>query len=218
MAVVSDDRRWVFVHIPKSGGHAVYRYLYPHAHEETMLLAYGAGYADWAGSGNIEMHSPACDIRAWMRDTDRDWDEYTSFAILRDPIDRMYSMYWEIERSAHKRDQFWWNRSSAEWWERWDECADINDFVDHLLEPYGEQPMLRPQHWYVSDGDDIIIRQFLFRATMGTEIPRLLGYPGEVPVEHKRPDDRVTLSPRSILRVQEAYAVDMDLIEEARRR
>lgn len=71
---ISTNPNYIFVHIPKTAGHAVTQML---SGEEHGSL----GLPHW--------HISANDIREKVKN----YDEYFSFAFVRHPLDRLYSMY-----------------------------------------------------------------------------------------------------------------------------
>jgi len=214
MAAVSDEDHWVFVHIPKSGGHALHDYLRWRGYRKTDLVAFGDHPSIWEGTP-IEMHAPASVLRSWMRQTGRDWEAYDSVAVIRDPVDRVLSIYSEISSvEEHGRAYPYWKPAGADWWDRFDQIRDVNEFVAEMLDPWGPQRMLRPQRWYVTDHlDQVIVKHLIRRSHMSSLVPQLIKRPGTIPRVRVRGRDQDHLSAASVDAVRARYAEDLELFE-----
>lgn len=216
MAYVSDEHGFVFVHIPKCGGHGVYGLLQHHVVVGDTPVVGDLILREYP---RAEMHSPAYVLRDWFRATGREWEAYKTFAIVRDPFERMLSLWWEIRRQTiPKRRSFYWNRVGAKWWARFDECVDVNDFIaSGLADPDGPMPLLAPQWSYVSDEGEMILDRLFLLEHMSTEVPAYLGWDDPAPVIHERPDDPVSLTQDSVVYIRSAYSEDLGLVAALRR-
>lgn len=214
IAVVSPDGLWAFIHIPKSGGHAFHAYLLWKGYLPGDYVSFGDYPEDWDGHP-ISIHASAAELKQWMRRTGRDWDLYTSIAVIRDPIDRVRSLYFELT-TAENRELPYWSHASQGWWNAFDRCLDINDFVLRLLDPHGEQLLLRPQRWYVTEGDEIIVKRLVSRSHMSSMIPLIIGRTqGNMPRTRVRNKQNEYLADSSIEKIKRVYEEDFELFEAA---
>jgi hypothetical protein len=214
MAVVSDSRKWMFVHVPKNGGLAVHDFLKPHllAAGNHIVMESGAG-AVFDGYG-IEKHAKAGKLLGWMSGTGREWDEYKSFAVIREPTLRAQSVYLECKsqtKGMRERDAYW-SRPGRGWWQRFDETNNVNDFIlSGLYDPVGPFSITHTQHSFVSLDGDIIVKHLFPLNRMAADIPALLGLNGVVPIRHRRKYEKAGLNTEALLWMQRHFAIDYEL-------
>ena len=93
--IVSNSRKFIFVHINKTAGTSITEALYPHlAWNDLVLGSTPTGRAldqPFHERFGLYKHSTAREIRAVVGE--RVWSEYRSFAVVRDPVDRARSLY-----------------------------------------------------------------------------------------------------------------------------
>lgn len=183
--IISENDKWAYIHIPKHGGHAVARWVHPHLREGDMQIMENV---DWlrfpVDLPGIEKHSPAFHLKRWMDETGRDWDAYTSFAVLRDPLTRPQSVFTEIHRNSP------WARSVAgeKWWDKFSRLDGPDEFVlSGLYDPDGPLYITHRQTWFVEEPftRKRLVKRLFLMSNFAVEIPRLLGLPGPIPMNHK---------------------------------
>lgn len=98
----SPARNFCFIHVPKTGGTAVELAYKPHLRfGDVVLAAWHDSLDTWYGEHlHIGKHSPAAGIARELG-PDR-FRQVFSFAILRDPLDRMVSYYRWIQSFKHR--------------------------------------------------------------------------------------------------------------------
>jgi hypothetical protein len=93
--IISNSRKFIFVHINKTAGTSITEALAPHlAWNDLVLGSTPIGLAlnqPFHERFGLSKHSTARGIRAVVGE--RVWSEYRSFAVVRDPVDRALSLY-----------------------------------------------------------------------------------------------------------------------------
>jgi hypothetical protein len=207
----------MFVHIPKNGGLSVYTFLRGHLRSGDITVMEGDFDASIFGDHGIEKHAKAWRFKRWMESTGRDWDSYTSFAIIRDPLAHVQSVFWEARHVGYEhRHGLWWNRMDAAWWERFMRLADVNEFIaSGLYDLNGPLPMAHLQRSFVvGESGSRIVKHLLLIDEMAEGVPRLLGLEGSMPLKHRGDYSPVELTPDSVAYIKDRYADDYALIEE----
>ncbi len=164
--IISNSRRFIFVHLHKTAGTAITREL------ETSL--------DWndisiAGSarGNVEegwfrnkfeleMHSSASSIRSVVGD--EIWYDYFTFSFVRDPYRRILSLYTWLEglvkAEGIKRIARHMQPESGIWaWPGTKAYLETNSFSEFIRHPIilSEAPAARPMVESLYDGDKMLV-------------------------------------------------------------
>jgi len=131
---VDHKRKLIFVHIPKNAGTSIEKYCDMN----------DTGHHNW---------------KYYFSKYLSEWNEYTSFAVIRDPIDRFISCY----RYARMTKSYWHNAIEPDKaiygiHPDYKICSrlDINSFCSELF--YGsvklKHPSWSPQHlWIIEDGE-----------------------------------------------------------------
>jgi hypothetical protein len=95
--IISHKNKFIFIHVPKTGGTSIVRALYPFLDVENDIII--GGHPDHEdgkdhikqSKGELHKHSTALEIKdAVGKET---WDEYFIFAFVRNPFSRVVSMY-----------------------------------------------------------------------------------------------------------------------------
>jgi hypothetical protein len=105
--IISHSRRFVFVHIHKTAGESISEALLPYVARGDLVLGTtlrgelnNAWYDHRYG---LQKHSGAKKIRRYLGDAV--WDDYLKFSFVRDPFDRVRSLYFYFERMLAQRRQ-----------------------------------------------------------------------------------------------------------------
>jgi hypothetical protein len=107
--IISDSRRFVFVHTMKTAGDSITVALQPHLASHDFVLkndfqawrrrVTGQNPARYAA---LTKHSPANDIRQTVGPDG--WGEYYTFAFVRHPVQRALSLYHYVATKAERRE------------------------------------------------------------------------------------------------------------------
>ncbi len=201
--LISDDRRMLFVHIPKTGGASIEQLL-----REACPDARSIGRQRHARLRRILAQNP-------------ELADYWSFGFVRNPWARMVSWYSMIETwnrrwgpaSGRPQDGQWGSTRDGN--PLWRAVAEYADFEEFVLRGTEEQDRLSvPQVAYLVDGDqraDFIGRTESLGADMAT-IQRQLGLARtEIPRRNTTSHGsyRDYYSPAARDRIGEVYAADI---------
>lgn len=122
--IISNSRRFVFVHITKAAGTSVTMAL-----EETLqwndLVLGGTTLGEaiqepYRAQFGLHKHCAARDIRAVVGDAV--WDDYFTFSFVRHPYSRAVSLYTFIRRTLRQsgyRRYMPWTRDRSQWFWQW---------------------------------------------------------------------------------------------------
>ena len=105
MTVINHTCKFVFVHVPKSGGTSVTRALEPLCNWKDLQLG-GSEFGElihkaYCNTYGLAKHSFAGELRSSMGPLE--WTQYTSFVVVRHPIERTISTYRYLR---HHRDHY----------------------------------------------------------------------------------------------------------------
>jgi hypothetical protein len=216
LGIISDFHKWMFVHIPKNAGLSTYLFLVGHLAQGDIVIMEGV-VDPCVISENVvlEKHSPARRYRAWMSETGRDWDEYLSFAVIRDPLTRPQSVYGEIKR----RERHWARQEAGEeWWASFAQTSGVDDFITRgLYSPDGPLMITGKQWDFVAQDGDQIVKHLLPFDGFAEMLPGLLGLSGHIGVHANRAGYvPVELSDEAKAYLHEHYADDFTLYDSVR--
>jgi Sulfotransferase family len=105
--IVSHRRKFIFVHIHKTAGESITEALLPFLGRGDLLL--GTTFrgelsnAWYSHRHTLQKHSGARKVRGFVGPAV--WDDYLSFSFVRDPYDRVRSLYFYFERMLAQRRQ-----------------------------------------------------------------------------------------------------------------
>lgn len=124
---ICHDRKLIFVHIPKNAGTSIHSCF----------------------NSPIESILPD---QTWKEYSSffKEWDEYTTFTIIRNPYCRFRSIYKYLKIGK-----------------------DINYFANIVKNKYGQMPIARPQCHYICDNDDIMINRIIRYENLNSDLDSL---------------------------------------------
>lgn len=141
--IISNSRKYIFVHLHKTAGTAITREFESHAQWNDIVLsgAYrGNVRHEWFDENyGLETHSSAIAIKNVV--SDAVWDEYFTFSFVRDPYRRMLSLYtWLDGLISSKKGLRWFERyvfpNKGIWpWPGTKACLESKNFSDFIRHP-----------------------------------------------------------------------------------
>lgn len=144
--IVSHSRKFVFVHIHKTAGESISTALVPYLSGRDLLLGTTLrgefANAWYSRRHRLQKHSGVRRARAFVGE--EAWGEYFKFSFVRDPFDRLRSLYFYFEkmlarrRETHPRNALLWLpgtdfRDPLKWpgMEAFLETDDFSGFLRH---------------------------------------------------------------------------------------
>lgn len=109
--IISDHRRFIFIHIHKTAGDSITEALKPSLGRsdfivrtdlQAWLRRYRVGSND-AEFGGLKKHTPALTVKEQL--SEDKWENYFKFAFVRNPIGRVLSLYHYAARKAEERQR-----------------------------------------------------------------------------------------------------------------
>ncbi|PZQ55987.1 MAG: hypothetical protein DI570_21455 [Phenylobacterium zucineum] len=184
------DHGVLFIHVPKTAGMAVSQALY----------------------GLQVQHAS---IRYYQTVAPRLARAATSFAVVRDPIERFLSAY-AYARAGGSTE----NRVSDPFRDTYQAFRDVDEALDHLEEaqwPYGVDHIFRPQAWYLTDRTGkLAVDHLVDLRGLDDALAWLAPWSGGLPTLNCSRAPKPFLSARQEWRIRYLYADDMDLMRRAR--
>jgi hypothetical protein len=102
--IISHSRKFVFIHIHKTAGESISEALLPFLARGDLVLGTtfrGELANAWYDRRHgLQKHSGARRARRYLGDA---WDDYLKFSFVRDPFDRLRSLYFYFERMVERR-------------------------------------------------------------------------------------------------------------------
>lgn len=102
--IISHSRKFVFIHIHKTAGESISEALVPFLGRGDVLLGTtvrGELANVWYDRRHgLQKHSGVKKVKAYLGDA---WDDYLKFSFVRDPYDRLRSLYFYFERMLAAR-------------------------------------------------------------------------------------------------------------------
>lgn len=183
------DAGAIFIHVPKAGGVSMSHALY----------------------GRPLGHVPAADVR---RVIPREYHRLYSFALVRDPIDRLQSAYL-FARHGSSGEIAMHNPSKYA-------SRHFRSFESFVLEWLADMNVaeldgvFRPQAHYISEGGHVVVDDILPLEDLPRSLDRIESVLGRrVSLEHRnatRVQNRVTPSPAVLSVIHEKYREDFELL------
>ena len=168
--IISHQHRFIFIHVPRTGGEAVTAALAPELDPHDRVLRSGVEPKPGAGDPGPDGLGPHSTARAVAASLPLEtWQGYLVFALVRHPVDRMVSWYRQLGEVAENRTR--WNPGHARYYLtnrgrrvdplRWGsmrafrETDSFSAFLRHpLLQDAGE---FRSQADHLTDGDGALL-------------------------------------------------------------
>ncbi len=117
--MISLEKKFIFVHIPKTGGNAIQLVLAPYAIDEIVFNKQQAAFNESVGEVHrfgirnphmeLRKHSTIADVSAqWKEELLGSWNEYFKFTVVRNPWERLVSYYFSpnLNRTRFDREEF----------------------------------------------------------------------------------------------------------------
>jgi hypothetical protein len=169
--IICNSRKFIFIHINKTAGTSITEAVAPHLQWNDLVLGETpigrALNQPFKERFNLYKHSTAREIRAVVGE--RLWNDYRTFAVLRDPIDRTLSLYRYLKRldasaprgqrllrSLLGKDPSAWPATRA-----LRESKSFSEFIRHPKLRY--DPGFMSQRHFIADEDGRIIVDTLLR-------------------------------------------------------
>lgn len=228
--IVSNSRKFIFVHINKTAGTSVAEALAPHlAWNDLVLGATPIGHAlhqPFRERFGLYKHSTAREIRTVVGESV--WREYRSFAVVRDPVDRARSLYGYLKVLESGRSEIRKRlrsllgaRGQPEWLavQAFRETGSFSEFIRHPKLRW--DPGFIHQSRFLSDEIGVLIVGTLLRfETLAADFGALcreLGIPGVVLGHENRSQGgrgrQDPVSERDVAFLRDYFAEDYALIE-----
>lgn len=212
--LLSTDHKFIFVHIPKTAGSALHNALLPYATLPRRTLLRSAlrrlPLVEDATTAHFRIHDTAKKIRTKL--SNEVWDQYYSFAVVRNPFDHAISHYEYMKQYR--------NKNIAEEFENF----SFEEYLNHRLSPrnifdriFAKMPN---QSYFVTENGKILVNKIFKYENLTAEISDLSEKLGGLTLDVKKTN--VTKSRRierkidyyknqnSIDLVLELYSEDFD--------
>ena len=185
-------RNLLFVHVPKNAGTSI---------EKHCNMRY-SGHHSW----NI-----------YKENFPYEWSNYSSFAIIRDPIDRFISCY----RYAKMEKSYWHSsikNDSSIHGKHPDylitKLLDINSFIEiiYLYRINLMHPGWFPQYRWISDGKSIMVDKIIQYENLNSEL-KMIGISNLPNLNITRGSDDIYISEDNIKIIKELYIKDYEIID-----
>lgn len=137
--IISEEKKYIFIHIPKSAGHSIFNLL---TSENNMSKI----EKRWNVILNYVSGAHVCASR--LKTRFKGYEEYFKFAFIRNPFDRIVSLYWYVKQND-PRDKWIYNFNN------------FTEFVYGIDE--GIKGDLRKLSDYICDDNGNILVDFLGR-------------------------------------------------------
>jgi hypothetical protein len=227
--IICNSRKFIFVHINKTAGTSVTDTLYPHLQWNDIILgstpvgiALNHPYKERFG---LYKHSTAREIRAVVGP--EIWRDYTTFCVLRDPVDRALSLYRYLRRLQADKSEFrrrlrdLFGKGRPDWpaTQALRESESFSAFIRHPK--IRHDPGFMSQKAFICDPEGTVIVDRILRfETIATEFADLCGELGlaAAPIGHQNrsetgPRARPVLTPGDIAFLRAYFAEDYALLE-----
>jgi hypothetical protein len=178
--IISYGRQFVFIHIHKTGGDSIASALAPALSNEDIALM--NDFQQWLRRASpryrrtpgrdLRKHSPASEVREYL--TPERWEQFHTFAFVREPVSRALSVYSYAKRKAEERRRIlprnlWYTTPQGRRTDplRWPsvrayrETASLSEFLRHPL--VIAAPAMQPQWKSICDESRTLLVDFVGR-------------------------------------------------------
>lgn len=180
----------IFVHIPKAAG--------------TSVLQALAGHSGHIQRDHFTIHD--CISASRKR-----YNEYFKFTIVREPIDRIRSVYQYLSNGGNKRTDLPLAKKIN------DEFKDFNEFVIGFLnhESIHSLKLTKPQYTFLCDENYNVLVDFAGRYESlendFNEVASIIGLEVRLPSANRSEPKSITISPDAEKKIRELYRKDYEL-------
>ena len=129
--IINHKHKFIFIHIPKCAGTSVAKALYPYGDKHDTFLGCHADAKEEIVEEDgfcIHKHSNAQEIKKYA--TPERWEEYFVFSFVRNPIDRIISLY------------EWWRDTPGNWDVETKEIISKMSFKEFVFSKYTGRPQI----------------------------------------------------------------------------
>lgn len=177
--IISHEHRFIFIHIHKTAGESITAALLPSLDRQDVVVAnrrIRGARPSWKGPrstyANLGKHSTAAEVQAAV--PEGLWSSYYKFAVVREPIDRVLSLYSYLGGVARRRQQprpehllyhvpFVSRRDPKRWWDMKAYLASTS-LSEFLRRPeLMQSKAMRPQHECVADETGNLLVDYVAR-------------------------------------------------------
>ena len=103
--LISNGRRFIFIHVPKTAGSSLHNVLSPFSRQDNRTLFRSAlrrlPIIESPEHAHFRVHETASKVRSKL--SPRVWDTYFSFAVVRNPFDHAVSHYEYLKQYRNKK-------------------------------------------------------------------------------------------------------------------
>jgi hypothetical protein len=128
VSTISDSKKFIFIHIPKTGGTSITSAIRQYTNESEMIH---------------KIHGPNIQISHWhskFKQIKKPFDYYT-FAAVRNPWDRIISMIYYKSRNSKDSEGCWESKQGQDL---------FKEMLNQGRKPAGVSPQYKSQVWYLN--------------------------------------------------------------------
>tara|TARA_B100001093_G_C26737659_1_gene975182 strand:- start:625 stop:1203 length:579 start_codon:yes stop_codon:yes gene_type:complete len=185
---INHSKKLIFIHVPKNTGTSI---------KESCHWDHMDAHHTW---------------QYYASNYQKEWKEYTSFALIRDPIDRFISCY----RYARIEKSKWHDASNATKHPEYKLCSllDIDTFLEILLSGsiHLRHQAWAPQSYWIAKNGVCKVKRVINYKNLDSEL-QSLGLPNLPKLNVSKGTNDVCISERSKKLIKLIYSVDYKLLD-----